>query len=53
MKVTIDYKKPNVIIKHPFNDSINKFLYEHGYYAMWNKKAKYREININRFPIRE
>ena len=53
MKVTIDYKKPNVIIKHPFNDSINKFLYEHGYYAMWNKKAKHREINISRFPIRE
>ena len=53
MKITIDYKKPYVIIKHPFSESINTFLYERGYYAMWNKKAKYREININKFTIRE
>ena len=53
MKITIDYQKPSVIIKHPFNENLNTFLYEHGYQARWNKKAKYREININVFPIRE
>ena len=53
MRITIDYQKPSVIIKHPFNEKINTFLYEHGYQARWNKKAKYREINISRFPIRE
>lgn len=53
MKITIDYKKPNVVIKHPFSKVINTFLFEHGYHAKWNKRDKCREININEFPIRE
>lgn len=53
MKITIDYKKPNVVIKHPFSKIINTFLFEHGYHAKWNRNDKCREININKFPIRE
>ena len=53
MKITIDYKKPNVVIKHPFSKIINTFLFEHGYHAKWNRNNKCREININKFPIRE
>ncbi len=32
---------------------INTFLFEHGYHAKWNRTNKCREININKFPIRE
>ena len=53
MKITIDYKKPSVIIKHPFSKIINEFLFGRGYHAIWNRTEKYREININKFPIRE